>query len=57
MNIAIPLSERAVDISLDYKEINETRNIVEKQNVALQSIIMFVVAIVLIIIIFNQFSI
>lgn len=50
MNIAIPLSERAVDISLDYKEINETRNIVEKQNVALQSIIMFVVAIVLIII-------
>jgi len=49
MNIAIPLSERAVDISLDYKEINETRNIVEKQNVALKSIVMFVGSIILII--------
>ena len=50
MNIAIPLSERAVDISLDYKEINETRNIVEKQNVALRSIITFGLAIVLIVV-------
>ena len=50
MNISIPLSERAVDISLDYKEINETRNIIEKQNVALKSIIMFGTSVVLIII-------
>jgi len=49
MNIAIPLSERAVDISLDYKEINETRNIVEKQNIALRSIIMFGISIIFII--------
>lgn len=49
MNIAIPLSERAVDISLDYKEINETRNIVEKQNIALKNIIVFCISVVLII--------
>ncbi len=50
MNIAIPLSERAVDISLDYKEINETRNIVEKQNIAFQSIVTFGIAVVLIVV-------
>ena len=48
MNVAIPLSERAVDISLDYKEINETRNIVEKQNVAIKSIATFGTSVVLI---------
>ena len=50
MNIAIPLSERSIDISLDYKEINETRNIVEKQNIAFKNIVMFGISIVLIII-------
>ena len=50
MNIAIPLSERAVDISLDYKEINETRNIVEKQSIAVKNIVMIAVSAVMIII-------
>ena len=49
MNVTIPLSERAVDISLDYKEINDTNNIVEKQDVLLQSVTTLVVALLLII--------
>ena len=31
MNVVIPLSERSVDIRLDYKEINETSHIIKKQ--------------------------
>lgn len=32
MSVVIPLSERSVDIKLDYKEINETSNIIKKEN-------------------------
>jgi len=50
MNVSIPLSEKAIDISLDYKEINDTNNIVEKQDVLVQSISTLILSIVLIII-------
>ncbi len=36
MNIVIPLSERSVDIKLDYKEINETSNIIKKKTMTVK---------------------
>lgn len=50
MNVSIPLSEKAIDISLDYKEINDTNNIVEKQDVLVKSISTLILSIALIII-------
>ena len=48
MSIDVPLSERSVDISMDYKEIDETSNIVKKQKMTIKDIIPLVVSIVLI---------
>ena len=39
MNIEIPLSERSVDIRLDYKEINETNNIVKKERITFKDLL------------------
>lgn len=36
MNVVIPLSERSVDISMDYKNINETSNIIKKQSMSIK---------------------
>ena len=50
MNIVIPLSERAIDISLDYNEINEARNIIEKQTITLKNIVVLIISVLMIII-------
>ena len=44
MNLVIPLSERSVDISLDYKDIDETSNIIKKQTMSIKDIIPFVLS-------------
>lgn len=44
MNVVIPLSERSVDIRLDYKEIDETSNIVKKQTMTVKDYVPFAVA-------------
>lgn len=36
MNVVVPLSERSVDIRLDYKEINETSHIIKKQRMKIK---------------------
>ena len=48
MNIVIPLSEKAVDIRLDYKKINETSNIIKKRTMTINDYIPFVLAIIFI---------
>ena len=44
MNVVVPLSERAVDISLDYKNINETSNIIKKQSMTVKDYLPLVLA-------------
>ena len=39
MNIVVPLSERSVDIKMDYKDINETSNIIKKQSMTINDYI------------------
>ncbi len=50
MNFVIPLSEKAVDISLDYKAINEASTIVKAESVAIGNVVYLGAAIVLVII-------
>jgi len=49
MNIIIPLSERSVDITLDYQEINSNSSIVKEKGISIANIIMLIIAIVLIV--------
>lgn len=49
MNIAIPLSERAIDIKMDYKEINETNNAVKREEITFKNYIPIIVAALIII--------
>ena len=35
MNVVVPLSERSVDIKLDYKDINDTSKIIKKQTMSI----------------------
>ena len=49
MTLNIPLSEKAVDINLDYQEINNTSEVIEKKNVLLESISLLLVSLVLIV--------
>ena len=44
MNVVVPLSERAVDISLDYKNINETSNIIKKQTMTINDYLPLILA-------------
>lgn len=44
MNVVIPLSERSVDISLDYKDIDETSNIIKKQKMTAKDYLPFVLS-------------
>lgn len=46
MNIVIPLSERSVDIKLDYKKIDETNNIIQKQKMTINDILPLIFAVV-----------
>lgn len=48
MSVEIPLSEKAVDISLDYKDINETNEIVETRKISVSDIVPIVLAVILI---------
>ena len=49
MNVAIPLSERAIDISLDYKEIDTNSSVLKKKDVSLNNVVSLVIAVMLII--------
>ena len=49
MSVAIPLSERAIDISLDYKEIDTSSSILKKKNISFNNIVSLVIAGLLII--------
>lgn len=49
MTLNIPLSEKAVDINLDYQEINNTSEVIEKKNVLLESISLLLISLVLIV--------
>ena len=44
MNVVIPLSERSVDISLDYKNINETSTIIKKRTMTINDYIPMILA-------------
>ena len=48
MNIVIPLSERSVDIKLDYKKIDETNNIIQKQKMTIRDILPLVISVMFI---------
>ena len=48
MNVVIPVSERAVDIRLDYKEINETSNIVKKRTMTIKDYLPLVLSVIFI---------
>lgn len=50
MNIVIPLSERSVDIKLDYKEIDETSNIIKKETMTIKDYLPLIISVVFIII-------
>ena len=50
MNVVIPLSERSIDIRLDYKDINETSNIVKKEKPTIKDFIPLIISCTLIII-------
>lgn len=50
MNIVIPVSERSVDISLDYKEIDETSHIIKKETMTIKDYIPLILSVVFIII-------
>ena len=49
MNIIVPLSERSVDISLDYKEINDTSNIIKKQSMSIKDYVPLILSVLFII--------
>lgn len=49
MNLEIPLSEKSVDISLDYKKINETSNIIKKKQLTIKDFIPLIISASLII--------
>ena len=50
MSISIPLSERAVNITMDYKDIDTTSSLISESNLIINSIIDIIVAIIMIII-------
>lgn len=50
MNLVIPLSERSVEIRMDYKDINQTNNIVKKKEHTITDYIPILIAIISIII-------
>ena len=50
INIIIPLSQRAIDIKLDYQEVNQSSEIVKKQDVTVRNTIYLAIAITLIVV-------
>ena len=63
MNVEIPLSQRAIEIKLDYKEINETNSIIEKKSFNITNIYYFsivgaisvVSAVIILLLVINTF--
>ncbi len=49
MNLEIPLSEKSVDISLDYKKINVTSNIIKKKQLTIKDFIPLIFAAIFVI--------
>lgn len=50
MSLIVPLSEKAINIKLDYNEINNTNKLISKSNVIIDNIIYMIVSLILIII-------
>lgn len=50
MSITIPLSEKSIEIGMDYKDIDNTSSLISKSNVIIDNIIHITIAIILIII-------
>lgn len=50
MNVSVPLSERAVDIRLDYKEINETSQIIEKEKITIKDFLPLILGVILVVV-------
>lgn len=50
MSVTIPLSEKSVNIKMDYKDIDETSKLISKSDILLENIISFVIGIVLIVV-------
>ena len=48
MNIVVPLSERSVDIKMDYKDINETSQIIKKQSMTVNDYIPLAMSVIFI---------
>lgn len=44
LNIVIPLTERSIDIKLDYKEIDETSNIIKKRQLTVKDYLPLIIA-------------
>ena len=49
MNVVIPLSQKSIDIRLDYKDINQTSNIIKAQDVKVRNTVILAVAITLVV--------
>lgn len=49
MSISIPLSEKSVDVKMNYREINDNSNVTSKKNIILDNIIYMVISFVCII--------
>lgn len=50
MSITIPLSEKAINIKLDYNEINSNKSIIEEASISIDNIVLIIVSIILFII-------
>ena len=48
LNVKIPLSERSVNIELDYKDISNTSNIIKDKKIEISNIILLVLSVILI---------
>ena len=48
LNIKIPLSEKSVNIELDYKDINNTSNIIKDKKITISNILLLVLSVILI---------
>ena len=50
INVQMPLSEKAIDIKLDYKDINETNNIIEDIPIGFKEILPIIISVLLILV-------
>src|SRR5699024_10851236 len=46
MSLTIPLSEKAINIQMDYKEINASKTLVKEENVKIENVIFVIFSII-----------